>query len=152
MMLIIEPLEGLGNRMRALDSAQSLANTINRPLVVVWRRARSLGARFDELFERPPNITFSPPGLLRAPGYVLDQPRVKELKLANFPFEDLRQHPTVYIKTWERFFPSPQPFFFFSPIEPLSARIALLSSDFAETMGVHIRRTDHIRAIEGSPT
>ena len=48
---IIEPKNGLGNRLRALASAAVLAEKSNRALCVVWKRDTHFGAKFSELFD-----------------------------------------------------------------------------------------------------
>lgn len=52
-MLTIECLGGLGNRMRALDSAIALARALGYPITMVWNMDASLGCRFNDLFYPP---------------------------------------------------------------------------------------------------
>ena len=53
-MIHLTPYGGLANRMRALNAAIEFAQTINRPLVVIWFKNRELNAAYDDLFT-PPN-------------------------------------------------------------------------------------------------
>lgn len=49
-------MHGLGNRMRALASCMSFANTSGRELVVVWERDAHTGALFSDLFDASPLV------------------------------------------------------------------------------------------------
>ena len=55
-MIILEPVGGLCNRMRAIASALSVAKALDRRLWLIWRRDSTLNAAFEELFERPLGI------------------------------------------------------------------------------------------------
>ena len=50
-MLIIQPIGGLCNRMRAINSAMVLAKKQNKKLKVIWNVNAELGCPFEELFE-----------------------------------------------------------------------------------------------------
>src|SRR5213080_179791 len=52
--LALEPIGGLGNRMRAIDSALALARRLDTPLTVFWRRTADLDCAFRDLFEALP--------------------------------------------------------------------------------------------------
>ncbi|RZL61577.1 MAG: hypothetical protein EOO93_13120 [Pedobacter sp.] len=52
--LIIEPLGGLANRMRAIESAVNYANSHERKLMIVWEKNAFLNADFFDCF-RPVN-------------------------------------------------------------------------------------------------
>ena len=153
-MLIVEPLAGLGNRMRAIDSAWSLAKAIDRPLVVAWKRGPELGAEFLDIFEAVDGIRFTERDIIRVqnPTVFIDQDRITELINANFQFESLREYSTIIIRTWDRFYPSEQPYSIFTPAERLRQDVAKIASKFDETTGVHIRRTDNKPAIANSAT
>lgn len=47
---IIEPINGLGNRLRALASAAVISEVNDRNLLVVWKPDEHLGSKFEELF------------------------------------------------------------------------------------------------------
>lgn len=48
---VIEPKNGLGNRLRALASAACIAGATNRNLVVVWTQDVHFEAAFDDIFQ-----------------------------------------------------------------------------------------------------
>ena len=50
-LLYVEPVHGLGNRLRAYASAAALARKTNRSLVVVWIPDVHVNARFSDLFD-----------------------------------------------------------------------------------------------------
>jgi hypothetical protein len=58
--LVLRPIGGLCNRLRAVGSALELAAWQQRQLTVLWHVNDELGARFDELFEPLPGVTVIP--------------------------------------------------------------------------------------------
>lgn len=58
--LVLRPIGGLCNRLRALGSAMELAAWQQRRLTVLWHVNDELGARFDELFEPVAGVTVVP--------------------------------------------------------------------------------------------
>ena len=56
-MLIIQPIGGLCNRMRAINSALVLAKKQNKKLKVIWFVNAELGCPFEELFEKTDAFT-----------------------------------------------------------------------------------------------
>ena len=56
--LIIEPINGLGNRLRALASAYVLSKETSRELVVIWTHQDSCDCDFEDLYEIPEDCTF----------------------------------------------------------------------------------------------
>lgn len=55
-MIIINPIGGLANRMRALASGVALAKITNQDFRIIWHQDRTLNARFDRLFEIPDSL------------------------------------------------------------------------------------------------
>ena len=51
-MIIIQPIGGLCNRMRAIGSAMILAEKRGEKVTVFWKVAPELGCPFEELFEK----------------------------------------------------------------------------------------------------
>jgi hypothetical protein len=175
-MLVIEPLGGLCNRMRALDAAISLAQATQQQLYVIWVLDSSLNSRLEDLFDLPNRI--------HQVIYINRHKKVELIKrkLLKLPFiasgrylydidhsiQDLllkeeqdmgdifknffRKERFVYICTGYRFYPSARPFTQFRATQLLQQRIDRLSSDFNQVVGVHIRRTDNIDSIRYSPT
>ena len=51
--VIVNAKNGLGNRMRALASAMSVAESLQRPVLLIWVRDLHLNCSFSSLFVRP---------------------------------------------------------------------------------------------------
>ena len=51
--LVVQPMHGLGNRIRALVSAMAAAEALSRRFAVVWNRDVHCDADFSDLFEPP---------------------------------------------------------------------------------------------------
>lgn len=49
--IYVKPVGGLCNRIRVIDSFLTLANALNKRLVVVWEKNSSLNCKFSDLFE-----------------------------------------------------------------------------------------------------
>lgn len=75
-MIYIEPCGGLGNRMRAIDSAIRLAKFKNTGVIVFWKVNEDLGAPFEALFEPFPAganvVKVVNIARLDYPGYIYD--------------------------------------------------------------------------------
>lgn len=48
--IVLVPLGGLCNRLRAMQSAMALARDVQAPLHIIWLRDAGLGARYSDLF------------------------------------------------------------------------------------------------------
>ena len=55
-MIYIEPLGGLCNRMRAVNSALCLAELTKQKMVIVWRENEELNCPYTALFQLPDTI------------------------------------------------------------------------------------------------
>lgn len=165
-MLIIQPIGGLCNRMRAINSARMLAAKRKEKLKVIWFVNPELGCPFEKIFK--PTDSFQVIN-------IYSKWNVKKLwyqiTAAIFGIflnnESIRSHkgdgtleesfasslgPYVYIATEEHFYPchdySP-----FLPEKELSAKIDSKKEDLGEhAVGVHIRRTDNMPSIGKSST
>lgn len=161
-MLIIQPIGGLCNRMRAINSAWMLAKERGDKLTVIWNINGELGCPFGQLFE--PNPAF----------HVINirskwDPRKLYLQTSSrfIPNEEIRSHKgdglldeayrkalpdKIYIATEEHFYPC-HSYELFTPIPSIQKRIQEMTRDFSShTVGVHIRRTDNKPAIGKSST
>lgn len=49
--ILLVPVGGLANRMKAIDSAIKLSRKANSELHIIWFKDRGLNCRFDQLFE-----------------------------------------------------------------------------------------------------
>lgn len=194
------PIGGLGNRMRAVDSAKALAAESGKNLVVLWKSNFELNCRYDELFE--PSKSFRVEEIAESDDYY---PRaVRRLKRARWnPFvptshiikefdfalgdeeisklynpkklsqqtnpetlqeglykrfnQEMKPQITaagtsVYMTSCFRVAPSPAGYPDFTPTPELMGKINAFTSDFENTIGIHIRRTDHGPATRHSGT
>jgi len=172
-MITIEPYGGLCNRMRFIDSARVLCRTINRPLTVQWVISPDLSCEYEKLFVSEPDITVVQKKSYRQPHTalgrqiqfvgrylqcrlryrkVLFQSELRRQIAADYDFTDLKWYPSVYLAGCDRFF-RPQRRFLPLPIaEPIEQSVQVYTSQFpANTVGVHIRRTDHLTVAAYSP-
>lgn len=160
---------GLCNRMRAIDSAmQLLADGPEHRLVVHWERRWSiLNARFDALFEPIPGVVVHE--VERVPlryrislaarafrainrVHLVLPEEVQELVLRKGDARPYLAHAHLAWMSYHRFHGVPGRYAQFVPRADIRAAIAESTAGFdAHTIGVHIRRTDHAKAIESSP-
>ena len=169
--LVLVPQGGLCNRLRTILSALSLIEhgDINARLSVGWDDGQECAARFDQLFEPldsehvdigPRRWTDRPitrsnlhwPTLVRsviyAKQYANRPPSVEELR------SSLSKHcAAVYVSTGLAFCDYSADYVRrLRPLPHLQERIDSLSDSFdGHTIGIHIRRTDHVTAIAESP-
>ncbi|MDF1778543.1 MAG: hypothetical protein P1V13_21160 [Rhizobiaceae bacterium] len=170
-MIIIEPAGGLCNRLRSIHSAIALADSLERSLEMVWLANDGMGARFSELFERPAifsriyEFDKNKLNLLKNIKYIfarnfriqrlrpdLTPPRVMDLSEAGFDFESLKIKRRIHIKSWSLFYGEDKSFYQFEPVKELQEKIDAVTCGFDKTVGVHIRRSDLLESVEGSPT
>jgi hypothetical protein len=168
MFLTIEPTGGLANRLRTLDAAIALGSRSQLPTRLRWNVNADLGGAFQRFFELPAelaaleNVEASDarrilPRLLgvgrrRAYRY-LDDARIQRLVQAGADFEAFtRGRRPLYIRTCYRFFPNPNAYAWLAPTARLLASIDAYAGGFSDhTIGVHVRRTDHVVSRERSP-
>ncbi|HMZ80262.1 MAG TPA: hypothetical protein PLL06_11230 [Acidobacteriota bacterium] len=79
---------------------------------------------------------------------------VSNLLWKKFDFRTLASHPTLYFRAWQFFHSSDSsPAAQFRLVAELRDRVAAETAHFSDyTVGLHIRRTDHVRAIANSTT
>jgi len=173
--LIIEPSLGLGNRIRALDSAIAYSEAKNCKLVVIWISNSECNSRFTDLFELPEelfqlievNSGLLSKMLLKLVKAILqiflnnylNNKRTIQLKKETGSFckgitrflEKPRTMNVVYLQSFSRFFRSSKtpPYDKFVPIKNIQNIIN--QYDLENTVGIHVRRTDHERSIKRSP-
>lgn len=165
-MLIIQPIGGLCNRMRAINSARMLAEKRKEKLTVIWFVNPELGCPFEKIFE--PTDAFKVIN-------IYSKWNIKKLwyQITAFLFgvflnnESIRSHKGdgtleepfasslgayVYIATEEHFYPCHD----YSPFVPASEVQDKIDGKKKElgrhAVGVHIRRTDNMPAIGKSST
>ncbi len=164
-MLVIQPIHGLCNRLRAVDAAGALAAELQARLAVLWFLGPELNATFHDLFEQPAGIhvinirTHVGRQILSRAIRVLNspplkccylrQPDVKSLLGSKLLAQRITQCRHAYLRTHSPFWPVQKPFAMFQPLPDLLARIDRYGRD--ELVGIHIRRTDSVRSIQRSP-
>lgn len=161
-MLIIQPIGGLCNRMRSINSAYKLAVMRGERLTVIWFRNQELGCSFDSIFQLNPVI------------HLINITSKFDIRKIFYQFtsqyienEDIRANRTgytlnenfrsslkkrCYIATEEHFYPADS-YSLFKPLPELQQKIDSIISEFsAHTVGIHIRRTDNLPSIGKSST
>jgi hypothetical protein len=168
--IIIAPVGGLCNRMRALDSAISLSEATDGDLYVLWYLHFLCNCRFDDLFAVPGSIK----RLIHIDSSKLWERSLRVIHDRGLSFvydvrlfpSDLKQHIAhrhdfdrlvagkriVYINANNSFHDSSHRFGKFAPIESLRKVIDSYTQSFDNVVGVHVRRTDNPMSIQYSPT
>lgn len=159
-MLIIQPIGGLCNRMRAINSARMLAKERGDKLTVIWNVNHELGCPFEEIFQ--PNDTLR---VINIHSKWNVRKLFHQLTAQFIPNDEIKAHKgdglldeafrkslraKVYIATEEHFYPCHE-YDLFVPSDDVQAKIdakkALLGP---HCVGVHIRRTDNLPAMAKS--
>lgn len=167
--LTLVPVSGLGNRMRAMASAISLARQENISVRIVWQATKDCNARFGDLFKPlcfSPAVNLDEGGFADTPAtrYNLWMPRLLRVGRysaqssyyrphADLPARELLQKGDVYLAcAYSVAHYTPEILHkIFSPIPLLSEKIDKTVATFTpKTVGVHIRRTDNVQAINES--
>lgn len=172
-MIIVEPQSGLCNRMRALDSGIELAQRVGHRVRVIWQRNEGLNCAFDALFEMPPGVdeivevNFGLGPIGRIGRGIARIAREGRLRVAGIPslylrdpipgenlstryVEMARQH-GISIRTCHRFMQRQRVFEQLRPSRQVLEGVAAYEKRLARSVGVHIRRTDNLKAIAQSP-
>lgn len=167
--ITVVPGGGLCNRMAMLDSALALGRVLGRPVRVLWRLGHQLNCPLERLFEPLPGI--------ERVGHVHNDRALGRLSLrtrqlwANLRgtdtwrrrelyvmredpaavLERARHSPRLRIRGDTRFWEDGPLFQGFRPVSTLARRIEVASRGLDGAVGVHIRRTDHVLAMQRSP-
>jgi hypothetical protein len=170
-------MAGLSNRLRSIESALSLSNTLNKPLEVIWVPDNHMAAQFDQIFVVPEEFSvfhkdnykfvrssFSFKGIKKAMArsvntlYGIDAsfsesdiPSLiwtKKIDLSSFC-----RNKSCYFFTCQQFYPFNFNYSWLRPVPTVQEKIDRFSSRIAgrKCIGVHIRRTDHAVSIAESP-
>ncbi|MBE5870286.1 MAG: hypothetical protein E7294_03345 [Lachnospiraceae bacterium] len=161
-MLIIQPIGGLCNRMRAINSAWMLAKDRGDSLTVIWNINQELGAPFEALFEPSPKFhvinihsKWNPKKLfLQTTSRFVNNEEIKAHKGDGLLDEAFRVSlpSRVYISTEEHFYPC-HSYELFTPVPSIQQKIRQMTRDYSShPVGVHIRRTDNLPSIGKSST
>ena len=166
--IIIDPVGGLANRLRAIRSAMFLADVTDSSLELAWGTGRGCNCDFNQLFEVPHLVTklhkFYRPASSHdcAPAnqfldtgteVCFSHADVNELVESGFDFRLLAPRQSVLITTYIQFFGQTPADAVFVPRPDLRELIEHQTAGFGpQTVGIHIRRTDNTRATHHSPT
>lgn len=176
-MLIIEPCAGLSNRILALATAYNLAKDYRHKVTLLWDVDNTVGAKIQSLFLLPADIkiitmTKAPwhrKFILRLKSEVLrwwyrktcdiflDCGEIEANKRSddqNAIREVFREYQTIYIKAFCELecIRDKRIFSIFQTSPAIFDKGKEVFEHIDElTMGMHIRRTDHIEALDKSP-
>lgn len=177
--MTLVPVGGLANRMKVIDSAVSLWRNTGIRVEVIWFERAELKCRYAELFEKIRCEGVNVREATLADRVLYDRPRRKNLWLPlvlqsvafdcrmyereatglfheNFDFASWISCRNVYIAACERVYApvdGDSLFADFIPVESLRQAIEDRCALFDNhTVGVHVRRTDNVAAIDKSPT
>ena len=178
-MITFVPAGGLANRMKSIAAAIRLAQVTQSKLDIIWFQDWGLGCRFDQLFQAlsisnirlreatlsdkimrdiPRNHNLYIPKIFERFSYdaCLDRLAASKCYYNNFDFIKWSMGRNVWLASELYFLEKKVPddtFDIYKPIIKLQKRINQMKERFGDrAVGVHIRRTDHIRSIQNSPT
>ena len=176
-MIYIIPHSGLANRIRVIVSGLSFSHKVNHRLTIIWNKDKSLFCRFSDLFEKNEKIivkkkSFILKLLIKAQNSLLIKKTIGKLYSIDFTLFDSNVKEFVWstgsnfidykklpFKVKNYFFSTCHEFHFgaaylkfLSPVKSIQLEIDKNSARFTgKTIGVHIRRTDHLQSIVESP-
>lgn len=174
-MIIIEPLGGLANRMRVIASGLWLKCKLNTELIIVWNVNYELNCPYHLLFEpgdfkivakkrnyRYIRSSHQNNAFQNLKSYTLNKFAGIDYCITEKDFPELIWQnkiditkiacKNIYIQTCQEFGDNMQWFKSFIPIASLQELITRSCSNFSkDTLGIHIRRADHGKAIKHSP-
>lgn len=175
-MITIRPQAGLGNRLRALDSAVHLSEELKMPLQIEWVRNKDFNCAFGDLFELTKNFpVIEKTSIIRDDGkierslnpirkilYKVKMPsassiffnreiiQMKNKKDLSSEFQGLNN---IYIQTETSFYKGRDAFSYLKPTNFIEEQLCIVTNRYNDnTIGVHIRRSDNINAVKSSPT
>jgi hypothetical protein len=159
-----QPCAGLANRMRSIVSAMCLASERGIPLQIQWKNDPAIfTAPFHMIFDMS-----SFPNWVQVQDSVLEPSslwtRIREVNSASdlmFYERDMGDRLPLRFKSWAKFYTRDDARYLsllraIRPTDEIRSRTnALLNpamADGSTIVGVHVRRTDHKKAIEHSPS
>lgn len=180
-MITLESPYGLGNRILGLASTYTLARECGLSMTMLWDIDNNLGVSFDELFERPEHldiINTTRLSIKRAPfrriktncirrkikmnaTTYLTCSSINSIRGFENGYEVLKSiflnKENVFLESYVTFLPQEkmisENFAFLKPSKYIcEVGKTLFDRIDGDTIGIHIRRTDHIEARENSPT
>lgn len=176
--LTLVPVGGLANRMFSVASAYNICRNAGVDLRIIWFRDWALNARFYEIFkpievehlqlrdckpldyllnDRPRKKNFFIPRLPQMLMYdrAIYENSVTELRNSGFDFISWANRGGSYLANYQNIGQYEDKLFtaLFCPVDEVMDVVQRNCDSFSgNTIGVHIRRTDHIISIKESPT
>lgn len=170
--IVVVPFGGLGNRMRVLNSAFYVNQELHSDLWVIWLKKAELNAHFERIFKKTgfnfkfvKGLRYSLSLLFLKHIYILRYPNIYRFILGLYfdkiyfdediqginhkdLINDLKQYKNVLIATCYEFYGFDS-FDNFELSDELKNRIEAITIP-QNTIGIHIRRTDHTHIINES--
>lgn len=175
--LTLVPEGGLANRMRAIASAYNLCRATDSKLKVIWFKDHGMNAAFHEIFEpiknlpdiraarfadnllnsRPRRHNLWIPSVTQPLAFHsrIQAGAIPSLKRQGFDFEEWLKGKRNFMSCYDWFGTFPPRLYadLFHPRHEAMARVEDNVKGFSTfTIGMHIRRTDNVMAIQKSPT
>ncbi len=157
--IVLQPIGGLRNRLRATASAIDLSQELGAKLTVIWNANAECNAQWGDLFqpvEQIDQLRQHSKLLLRLKSRICPLLRCqKPLPLTKI--DDLEEWIAthgkscrLYIQSFSKFYrPHSESIKLFIPLPHLQQQINFLTQQ--EQIGIHIRRTDNKKSISESP-
>jgi hypothetical protein len=173
--LMLIPVGGLANRMRAIASAYTLTRQVSGRLQVVWFQDWALNAPFHSVFIKPEQPMLREATLKDRLFYdrarrrnlwlpalaqrLLFERRIMEQEIGGllnrqFDFAQWMQGHRCYMSSYSLIVPVQDSLYrqLFVPVMEVTSAVSRYQEQFsAHTVGLHIRRTDHVMSIADSP-
>ncbi|MDR1632106.1 MAG: hypothetical protein LBR97_04400 [Dysgonamonadaceae bacterium] len=173
------PAGGLGNRISAICSAISFCMEKQRHLTIIWFKDKGLNCDYDKLFHLDAPIDVKIHNAKSLDFLLRDKPRKGNLWIPRFfectmynkciyywgndfeaqsdsnPMNDIRldSFPKIYMMGCSIYWENPAMFQWIKPCPEIKNITNEIVDSFPENIvGLHIRRTDSIYAIEHNPT
>lgn len=152
--------------MRVLHSVLSLKPAPYTDIKIIWPPVQNFNCSIHELFKIPDGIQISSSKLKNKISHrfrrsslfelmydkVFYDQDIKKLRDQKYDFTELLNYSSVYIETCYWFNAFNDRFLLFEPIPEILERVSSITRNYNEhTVGIHIRRTDHVLSIKASP-
>lgn len=174
--IYLEPRGGMCNRMRAIHSGYQLAKKKNAKLVLIWTVIPEYYAKFEEVFESIPDVKvvtlylgrmdtlkhfllrlfaelYRKMYLGRMDLQLYEMQSAEIGNAADFDWYNRQSFTSAYIRSYATFFESEIDATDFLKFKSgiINASKKVISDEQAKNaIGIHIRRTDHVEAIQNS--
>ena len=174
--LTLVPVGGLGNRIGAISSALCFCREKRRNLDIIWFKDQGLNCNFDKLFFIDPKIRNVTIRNAKVLDFILrDNPRKRNLWITRLfekclynrcIYSDLvirNEQPAydeqfdsfqkIYLVSWGVYWKCLNMYQWIKPCKTIEEKVKQVTDSFlANTIGIHIRRTDNTASIKYSPT